>query len=304
MIHTENLTKIYANGTGCKDVSITIEKGQIFGLLGPNGAGKSTFVKMIIGLITPTSGTARILGKPINNVAVRKKIGYLPERFKYQQWMTGKELLSFHAELYKMDFDFTKKINEVLKLVHLNGKENNKIETYSKGMQQRLGIASVLLNEPDLIIFDEPTSALDPLGRKEIREIILKLKRMQKTILLNSHLLSEVEMICDQVAIINAGRVIKQGSLQSLLNQKTQLQISVDNIKDSIIQQLLTIDNHLVYDHQLIKMTVRNTEEIAEVAEIIINQGGRLYELTPEKASLEAMFINLIEGRDTDVYNN
>lgn len=304
MIHTENLTKIYANGTGCKDVSITIEKGQIFGLLGPNGAGKSTFVKMIIGLITPTSGTARILGKPINNVAVRKKIGYLPERFKYQQWMTGKELLSFHAELYKMDFDFTRKINEVLKLVHLNGKENNKIETYSKGMQQRLGIASVLLNEPDLIIFDEPTSALDPLGRKEIREIILKLKRMQKTILLNSHLLSEVEMICDQVAIINAGRVIKQGSLQSLLNQKTQLQISVDNIKDSIIQQLLTIDNHLVYDHQLIKMTVRNTEEIAEVAEIIINQGGRLYELTPEKASLEAMFINLIEGRDTDVYNN
>lgn len=304
MIHTENLTKIYANGTGCKDVSITIEKGQIFGLLGPNGAGKSTFVKMIIGLITPTSGTARILGKPINNVAVRKKIGYLPERFKYQQWMTGKELLSFHAELYKMDFDFTRKINEVLKLVHLNGKENNKIETYSKGMQQRLGIASVLLNEPDLIIFDEPTSALDPLGRKEIREIILKLKKMQKTILLNSHLLSEVEMICDQVAIINAGRVIKQGSLQSLLNQKTQLQISVDNIKDSIIQQLLTIDNHLVYDHQLIKMTVRNTEEIAEVAEIIVNQGGRLYELTPEKASLEAMFINLIEGRDTDVYNN
>lgn len=304
MIHTENLTKIYANGTGCKDVSITIEKGQIFGLLGPNGAGKSTFVKMIIGLIAPTSGTARILGKPINDVAVRKKIGYLPERFKYQQWMTGKELLSFHAELYKMDFDFTRKINEVLKLVHLNGKENNKIETYSKGMQQRLGIASVLLNEPDLIIFDEPTSALDPLGRKEIREIILKLKKMQKTILLNSHLLSEVEMICDQVAIINAGRVIKQGSLQSLLNQKTQLQISVDNIKDSIIQQLLTIDNHLVYDHQLIKMTVRNTEEIAEVAEIIVNQGGRLYELTPEKASLEAMFINLIEGRDTDVYNN
>lgn len=304
MIHTENLTKIYANGTGCKDVSISIEKGQIFGLLGPNGAGKSTFVKMIIGLIAPTSGTARILGKPINNVAVRKKIGYLPERFKYQQWMTGKELLSFHAELYKMDFDFTRKINELLKLVHLNGKENNKIETYSKGMQQRLGIASVLLNEPDLIIFDEPTSALDPLGRKEIREIILKLKKMQKTILLNSHLLSEVEMICDQVAIINAGRVIKQGSLQSLLNQKTQLQISVDNIKNSIIQQLLTIDNHLVYDHQLIKMTVRNTEEIAEVAEIIVNQGGRLYELTPEKASLEAMFINLIEGRDTDVYNN
>lgn len=300
VIYTKKLTKTYPSGAGCKDITISVQGGEIFGLLGPNGAGKSTFVKTLIGLHSPTSGSATILGKPLGNVEIRKKIGYLPEHFKYQMWMTGAELLSFHAELFKMDNKFAQnKIEQVLKLVHLNGKENYKIETYSKGMQQRLGIASTLLNDPELVIFDEPTSALDPIGRKEIRDLMLELKRLGKTILLNSHLLSEIEMICDQVAIINDGKIIKQGSLQDLLKKKTLLQLRVENINQAIINQLSKIDKSLVYHHPMIRMNIRKDETIHEVAAIVINNGGELYELTPVKNTLEDVFINLIEGRES-----
>jgi len=207
VIETFNLTKLYGNKFGCQDICLSVSEGQVFGFLGPNGAGKSTLVKMLMGLITPTSGEARLLGKPLGDLEARKRIGFLPENFRYQEWLTGYELLSFHADLYKLPPGVkAARIKEVLAMVGLTGREGHRIRTYSRGMQQRIGLASALLPDPDLLFLDEPTSALDPLGRKEVRGIIRRLKSLGKTVFLNSHLLSEVEMICDRVRMLSTAR--------------------------------------------------------------------------------------------------
>jgi ABC-2 type transport system ATP-binding protein len=297
IIETENLSKIYENNKGCKNINIAIPEGHIYGFLGPNGAGKSTFIKTILGLLFPTSGTARILGKPIGNIEAKKKIGYLPELFKYQEWMTGLDLLSFHASLYKLDKNTaSKKIEEVFEIVNLKGAEKNKIGTYSKGMQQRIGIASALLCDPELLFLDEPTSALDPIGRKEVRDIILQLKNRGKTVFLNSHLLSEVEMICDSVAIINKGVIIKQGNMNDLLEGDTVLDINTEDINNEILNKLEKIDENIIFDGKNIKMHIKENHEIHDIASLIIAGGGKLYGLTPHRNSLEELFIKLVEG--------
>lgn len=297
IIETENLSKIYENNKGCRNINIAVPEGEIYGFLGPNGAGKSTFIKTVVGLLFPTSGTARILGKPIGDIEAKKKIGYLPELFKYQEWMTGLDLLSFHSSLYKLDKrTASMKIEEVLEVVNLKGVEKNKIGTYSKGMQQRIGIASALLCDPELLFLDEPTSALDPIGRKEVRDIMVELKNRGKTIFLNSHLLSEVEMVCDSVAIISKGTIIKQGKMADLLAGDTILHIHVENINNEILNKLSKIDEGITFDGKSIKMHIKEKYEIHEIASLIIAGGGKLYGLTPHRNSLENLFIKLIEG--------
>lgn len=297
VIETENLSKIYENNKGCRNINISVAKGEIYGFLGPNGAGKSTFIKTLVGLLFPTSGNARILDKPIRDLETRKRIGYLPELFKYQEWMTGLDLLSFHSSLYKLDKKTSSiKIEEVLEIVNLKGAEKSKIGTYSKGMQQRIGIASALLCDPELLFLDEPTSALDPIGRKEVRDIMLKLKDMGKTVFLNSHLLSEVEMICDSAAIISKGSIVKQGKIDDLLEGNTVLDIHVENINNEILNKLEKIDEDMTFDWKNIKMHVKENYEIHEAASLIILGGGKLYGLTPHRNSLEDIFIKLIEG--------
>jgi ABC-2 type transport system ATP-binding protein len=297
VIETLNLTKVYGTKPACADISITVRKAEIFGLLGPNGAGKSTFIKMLTGLLFPTSGAARLLGKPAGDVFAREKIGYLPENFKYQDWMTGRDLLAFHASLYKMDRKKAAlRSEELLELVKMKGQEDYRIGTYSKGMQQRLGLASSLLSDPELLFLDEPTSALDPLGRKEVRDIILDLKRQGKTILLNSHLLSEVEMVCDSAAIINQGKIIAAGSLDELLGGEYTIEIRADKINPEITAGLKAIDPGVCIDNHTIRMTLQQPEFSHEVARLIIENGGRLFSLTPRKNSLENKFISLIKG--------
>ena len=247
VVETHGLTKMYGNKTGCRDVSVTCRKGEIFGFLGPNGAGKSTFVKMLTGLLFPTSGEAYILGKPAGDIGVRKKTGYLPENFKYQEWMTGEDLLSFHASLYRMDKKTSSpRIREVLEITGLKGSEKYRIGTYSKGMQQRIGIAGSLLPDPEVLFLDEPSSALDPVGRKEVRDLMLQLRDDGKTIFLNSHLLSEVEAICDRIAIIKNGSIIKQGSMEDMLEGKTRLHITTGNLTPAALSGLKEFDPELV----------------------------------------------------------
>jgi ABC-2 type transport system ATP-binding protein len=301
VIETEKLTKIYGSKTGCRDVSISVGNGEIFAFLGPNGAGKSTLVKMLTGLLHPTSGSAVILGKPLGDVKARERIGYLPENFRYQEWMTGEDLLSFHAALYKLDKrKASSKIQEVLELVKLKGQEKYKIGTYSKGMQQRIGIASSILCDPDLIFMDEPTSALDPIGRKDVREIMLELKRQGKTIFLNSHLLGEVELLCDSAAFINKGTIIKQGKMKDILKGKIVLKMHVGGINEAILNRIHELDTNASIEGERITMTVRDDEEIHHMAEFIIKNGGRLYELAPGSENLENIFIRLIEGKADD----
>jgi ABC-2 type transport system ATP-binding protein len=297
VIETENLTKYYDDKIGCKDISISVGEGEIFGFLGPNGAGKSTFIKMLVGLLFPTSGRALVLGKPVGDVEARKKIGYLPENFKYQDWMTGKDLLSFHTSLYKLDKkNATSKIEEVLEIVKLKGHERYRVGTYSKGMQQRIGLACALLSDPDLLFLDEPTSALDPVGRKEVRDIMNRLKSSGKTVLLNSHLLSEVEAVCDTAAIIKKGSIIKYGKMDDILESKLILEIHGSDLNSEILNKLRGFDSSLTYSNNRVSMEIKDRADIHHIASIIINGGGKLFELSPKRVSLENVFLNLIEG--------
>lgn len=297
VLETSNLTKYYGNKIGCRNINISVKKGEIFGLLGPNGAGKSTFIKAIVGLIHKTSGEAYLLGKPIGNEQARRKIGYLPENFKYQEWMTGVDLLSFHAALCRLEKKYVEqKIDDVLNEVKLKGSEMYKISTYSKGMQQRIGLACALLTDPEVLFLDEPTSALDPIGRKEVRDIMLNLKKRGKSVLLNSHLLSEVEMICDSIAIIKKGSIIKYGRTNDILEGNLVLEICADGLTQAILNRLKQYSDRISVTGNRLEMSIKDRNDINSIAHIIIENGGSLYELSPKRESLEDLFISLIEG--------
>ncbi len=295
-IETHNLTKVYHNNAGCKDICLSVSEGQVFGFLGPNGAGKSTFVKTLMGLLYPTGGRAFLLGKPLGDLNVRHRIGYLPELFRYQEWMTGCGLLEFHASLYKMSGKQLKmQVENVLERVGLSGKGKYRIKTYSKGMQQRLGLASALLPNPDLIFLDEPTSALDPVGRREVREIIADLKHEGKTIFLNSHLLSEVEMVCDEVAIIKEGQVVANGNLQELLCSGTEVTIRVNDIREPLIAILRKMNETVHLEGTRITALIDNPVEVPPLVETLVEGGVQIYEVSYKQQSLEELFIRFMK---------
>lgn len=296
IIETKGLTKEYDNGKGCFDINIQVGEGEVFGFLGPNGAGKSTLIKTLLGLLYPTSGTATLLGKPLGDLSVKKRVGYLPELFKYQSWMTGLDLLKFHGELYHIEKEALKKrIDLVLDMVHMTGSEKRTIGSYSKGMQQRIGMASALLSDPDIIFLDEPTSALDPIGRKEVRDIILALKQQGRSVFLNSHLLSEVEQVCDSAAIISHGKIIKQGAMKDLLESRIGLELKVDQIDHKILSALESYDELFSYDDQWIKMQLAKESDASEIADMIVKNGGKLYAMMPSANRLENLFLQLVE---------
>ncbi|MDK2879685.1 MAG: type transport system ATP-binding protein [Thermoanaerobacteraceae bacterium] len=297
VIETFDLTKQYNGRGGCIDIRLQVGEGEVFGFLGPNGAGKSTLVKTLVGLLFPTSGSAKILGRPLGDTGVKAKIGYLPENFKYHDWMTGWEVLKFHVELYKLK-DPKKRIEELLELVKLSGHEKKRVSGYSKGMQQRLGLAVALLPDPDLLFLDEPTSALDPVGRIEVREIIKDMKSRGKTVFLNSHLLSEVEMICDEVAIINRGRIITQGKLSSLLESGTSMEARISKPSKDLVKDLSGRATQMEIDGNILRFKVKDRQDIPEIVKAIVNSGTLLYELKPVNGSLEEFFVNLLkEGK-------
>ncbi len=298
ILETFNLTKSYGSKIGCEKICLSINGGQIFGFLGPNGAGKSTLVKMLVGLLTPTSGSAKILGFPLGSIEARKKIGFLPENFRYQSWLSGEELLFLHASLAKMtSAQKRERIPAVLKLVGLWGKEYQKVGSYSKGMQQRIGLACALLPDPELLFLDEPSSALDPLGRREVREIMLELRERGKTVFLNSHLLSEVEMICDRVEIINDGHILLGGTLEELLTKTTEVDIVVEGMTDALYSALSDLSQSIRPDRQHIELTLKNRSDIPRIAAEVVKHGGELYSLAARHTSLEDLYVTLIQGR-------
>ncbi|TYP56720.1 ABC transporter ATP-binding protein [Thermosediminibacter litoriperuensis] len=297
-IETLGLTKQYGGKGGCVNINLKVERGEIFGFLGPNGAGKSTLVKTLVGLLRPTSGTASILGRPLGDTEVKGRIGYLPENFRYHDWMTGLEVMRFHAELYKMSRP-ERRITELLELVGLAGHEKKRVAGYSKGMQQRLGLAVALLPDPELVFLDEPTSALDPVGRIEVREIIRELKNRGKTVFLNSHLLSEVEMVCDRVAVINKGRIIIQGSLKDMLYSGSRVLIRTETPAAGLIEALSAAAEEIEQKGEFISLKVKYREDIPAIARIIVESGTPLYELKVVGGSLEELFVNLLRGGKT-----
>lgn len=296
MIEISHLTKQFNGNGGFIDISLSIKEGEVFSFLGKNGAGKSTFIKTLLGLLKPTDGKAEIFGKPIGDVESRKKIGYLPELFQYHTWLTGYELLNFHGKLYKMaPSEIKKRIPEVLNIIGLAGHEHKKIKEYSKGMQQRIGLGCAILSDPSLLFLDEPTSALDPVGRKQVREIILNLKKQGKTIFLNTHLLGEVELVSDRVAILDKGKIQKIGTMEELLH--SPLIITVDNISEGLIEALAAFDPKLKRNPKGFELSVED-DIIPNIVEKIIQNKGRLYELKRKENALESLFIDVVGEED------
>ena len=297
-IEVANLRKVYGSLVAVDDVSFAMYRGEAFGFLGPNGAGKSTTVKALTGLIAPTTGTIRVLGAPVQHVPTRRRVGYLPELPAFHRWLKAREFLEFHGRLYGLSGLLLKKrCQEVLALVGLSGREQQKLGTFSKGMLQRIGLAQALINQPDLLILDELVTGLDPVGQRDMREILLQLKSSGVSIFLNSHQLAEVEMLCDRVAIINQGRILKTGTPQELLNAPTTLEVRVDAVTE---QMLLSLSDHAQVlrqdDPHTLLLQIEDEEQVADIAALIHASGARLYALVPHRESLEEIFFHAIDS--------
>ncbi len=301
-VETLHLRKVYGNHVAVEDLTLQVEEGEVFGFLGPNGAGKTTSVKMLMGLIHPTSGSARLLDRPLGDVEARKKIGFLPELFRFHDWLRGEELLDLHARLYGMSkAERRKRIPEVLKLVGLAGAAKERVRTYSKGMQQRIGLGQALLNYPRLVFLDEPTSALDPLGRRNVREVIARLRQEGMTVFLNSHLLSEVESLCDRVAIVNHGRVAAIGPMADLLQHEMTVEIRVGSYSSETLAALrgvLDIEHVDGVEGKTLIARARDEETIARAVDLLVRHDVPVYGVTPERRTLEEVFVDIISSED------
>ena len=296
VIETKGLTKVYSSSfkknkvQALVDFNLNVEKGVIFGLLGPNGAGKTTLVKLLLGITFPTAGSATIIEKDISDYKIKEKVGYLPENHKYPSYLKGGEVLKFFGKLSGMNgVNLDKRIDELLELVKLSQWKKTKVKAYSKGMMQRLGLAQALINDPDLIFLDEPTDGVDPIGRKEIRDILIELKNRSKTIFLNSHLLSEVELITDRVGILNKGKLLREGTVKEFTEKKEEYKLVVDSTD--------TEPGNFAYTKQPDGSYLVKVADIAELNRIIDDfrsKGILLREIVPLKSTLEEMFISLI----------
>lgn len=293
-IHTVGLSKAYGAVRAVDDLSMTVPRGEIFGFLGPNGAGKTTSVKLLTGLSNPTSGKAWLLGKPVGDVATRGRIGYLPELFRYQGWMSAVEVLRLHCELADVPVGRRRaEVEEALVLVGLADRANDKVITFSKGMQQRLGLGVSLLGKPDLVFLDEPTSALDPVGRKEVRDIIVELRSRGITVFLNSHLLSEVQQVCDRVAVIDRGRVVAQGTMAELLGAG-EIRIQVTDLDEAGMQAIAPFGQAFRSDEWLTVVGVA-PERVPDLIAELVRLGARVHAVERGRQTLEERFIQLLE---------
>src|SRR6266542_2898038 len=216
-IETEELRKVFGDRAAVKGLTLQVEQGEVFGFLGPNGAGKTTSIKMLLGLVTPTSGVASLLGSPLGDRSTLARIGFLPEHFRFQEWLTANEFLEVHGELLGMTpRDINLRRDELLERVGLTEFRHKQLRTFSKGMLQRIGLAQALMNRPALVFLDEPTSGLDPVGRRLVRDIIHELRGEGTSVFLNSHLLSEIEVTCNRVAFIRHGEVVRVMEMSAL----------------------------------------------------------------------------------------
>jgi ABC-2 type transport system ATP-binding protein len=293
-IKTAELSKRFGRTVALAGLTMTVPRGEVFGFLGPNGAGKTTSVKLLLGLLKPTSGEGWLLGRPIGDLETRRHIGYLPELFRYQAWLSAREVLALHCELAPLPrSSWTDEIRTVLDTVGLTDRAGDRVGTFSKGMQQRLGLAAALLGEPELVFLDEPTSALDPVGRHDVREIIRGLASRGTAIFLNSHLLTEVEQVCDRVAVVDHGRVIASGTMDELLGGSA-VQLRVTGLSQADKNKLAGF-GHIDDEGEMLTFTNLKPDRVPELVSEIVSLGGRVYEVAPRHQTLEDRFLQLLE---------
>lgn len=318
-IEIENLTKIYVRDfidiehgrlklrwkdrkiTALEGLSMEVEEGEIFGLLGPNGAGKTTCIKILMGIQFPTTGTARLLGAPLNDKEVKRRIGFLPENPYFYDYLRGWEFLDFYGQLYGMPkARRRKRIEELLDQVGLSHAANLPLRGYSKGMNQRIGLAQALLNEPDLVFLDEPQSGLDPLGRKDVRDLIISLREAGKTVFFSSHILQDAELICDRVGILDKGHLKAIGHLSDLLSQKiNQWEVVVQGADEKRLKEWEPRMKKLIQSKGEHLAIVEEEDFAYEIIRTTLENGGKLLSLTPRRQTLEEYFVSEVAGNDS-----
>lgn len=326
IIETAGLRKTYGGKVAVADLTLSVPEGEVFGFLGPNGAGKSTSVKMLLGLVAPSGGSARVLGYPPAHAAMMARVGFLPEHFRYHEWLQAAELLDLHGRLYGMDAATRRRrVPELLELVGLQDHARRPIGGFSKGMLQRIGLAQALLNEPALVFLDEPTSALDPFGRMLVRSIIRDLKARGTTVFLNSHLLGEVEATCDRVSFIKEGRVLRTVVLSEFRAGTLHAELRVDAVTpalltalDELVPEWRVLDGvvpELPWTHRdpaaaavatapvgtatTLELVLSDEEILPLIAQRTLASGARLYALTPRRVSLEQLFLEIVGREDS-----
>ena len=298
-LDTQNLRKVFGAKVAVRGLTLAVPRGEVFGFLGPNGAGKSTSVKMLLGLIAPTTGKAIVLGSPVGDVAVRRKIGFLPEHFRFYDWLTATELLELHGRLYGMARSLIRgRVPELLNEVGLWPHRDKRLRNFSKGMMQRIGLAQALLNDPELIFLDEPTSGLDPAGRKLVRDIIKAQRQRGATVFLNSHLLGEVEVTCDRVAFLKHGEVLETRRLEEL--NETTVTIRARNVSAEAHDGLAQRVSSLHATGERFTFSIPSTDDLPGIVRFLVSQGADVYEITPQRLSLEELFLQIV-GEDGDL---
>jgi ABC-2 type transport system ATP-binding protein len=294
-IRARRLRKVFSGKVAVRNLTLDVPRGEVFGFLGPNGAGKSTSVKMLLGLVFPTSGEAEILGCPAGNVKTRSKVGFLPEHFRFYDWLTATELLQLHGRLYGMSHaTLRERVPALLDLVGLTPHRDKRLRDFSKGMLQRIGLAQALLNEPELIFLDEPTSGLDPVGRRLVRDIIKAQRDRGATVLLNSHLLGEVEITCDRVGFIKDGEVVETRRLNSENEEQAKVSIRAVNLTTEVVNGLSQWTSSFHCDGERLTLSLSSPALLPEVVRYLVARGADVYEVIPQRVSLEERFLEIV----------
>ena len=297
-IEMEALTKRYRALRAVDGLNLTVPAGTVFGILGPNGAGKTTTMSMLLGNVRPTSGRATLLGQPIGNVPVRSRIGYLPEKFLFHAFLTATEFLRLQGRLSGMKGSALEaQISLVLERVGLQDRATTKLGEFSRGMHQRIGLAQAILHDPDLVILDEPTSALDPAGRRDVRKIIESLREQGKTVLLNSHILSEIEATCDRVAVLKQGKIVAEGTTQELTQFTSIVEVEVEAMNDAALQAVRKIAQKLRLERVPIThftATLQSESDIPTLSAALVENGVQLRAFTPKRESLEDAYVRIL----------
>jgi ABC-2 type transport system ATP-binding protein len=297
-IRTFELSKRYGSIVALRGLTMSVARGEAFGFLGPNGAGKTTAVKMLLGLTRPTGGDATVLDAPLGDLDVRRRLGYLPELFRYQDWLSAREVLGLHCALAGVARDERpREIDLALRTVGLWARADDRVATFSKGMQQRLGLGVALLGRPEIVFLDEPTSALDPVGRHEVRSVIEDLKERGTSVFLNSHLLTEVERVCDRVAIIDHGRVVAAGTIEDVVGAASAVRLRLDDVGSDAEDVLRRAGAVALVDGWY---TVRGVtpERVPALVRALVQAGASVFAVEPARATLEDRFIELLRGQD------
>ncbi len=305
VVQIEAIRKVFRVGfwgrrvTAVDQLSLEVRRGEVFGFLGPNGAGKTTTIKMLMGLIYPTSGQARIFGHAVGDPAAKAKLGFLPESPYFYDYLTSREFLNFYGHLFGLwGGSLDRRVDELLELVGMSHAKDLQLRKFSKGMLQRVGIAQALINDPELVVLDEPMSGLDPIGRKEVRDLIFRLKESGKTVMFSSHILHDAELLCDRVAMIMKGRLVACGQVSELIQQGTthEVEMVVDRLSPEGLEHLRVLATKVMVSGERVIAVLSSQRQVDEALEVIRAAHAKLVSLTPHKASLEDLFIREAKG--------